>query len=148
MTDSTLAASRGPVNLTELAHAIPGFVRGARWFWWIAAFSAVNVAMILSHSNVNFVIGLAFTLLAHANFEPGVALAFDALLVGGFFLVGLQAQKGQLWAFALGVAVYLCDALVYVKYADWLPVAIHALALYYIGKSFMDLQSAKKAAGL
>ena len=148
MTDSTLNAPRTPANVAELAQSIPGFVRGARWFWWIAAFSAVNVAMILSHSNVNFVIGLAFTLLAHANFEPGVALAFDALLVGGFFLVGLQAQKGQLWAFALGVAVYLCDALVYVKYSDWMPVAIHALALYYIGKSFMDLQSAKKAAGL
>ena len=104
--------------------------------------------MILSHSSVNFVIGLAFTLLAHANLEPGLALAVDALLVGGFFLVGLKAQQGQVWAFAVGVAVYLCDALVYVKYADWLPVAIHAVALYYIGTAFLSLQAAKKSAGL
>ena len=149
MTDSTLAATaRTPANVAELAQSIPGFVRGARWFWWIAGFSAINAAMILSHSNVNFVIGLAFTLLAHANLEPGLALAVDALLVGGFFFVGLKAQQGQVWAFAVGVAVYLCDALVYVKYADWLPVAIHAVALYYIGTAFLSLQAAKKSAGL
>ena len=149
MTDSTLDATpRTPANVAELAQAIPGFVRGARWFWWIAGFSAVNVAMILSHSSVNFVIGLAFTLLAHANFEPAIALVIDALLVGGFFLVGLKAQQGQLWAFAVGVVVYLCDALVYVKYGDWMPVIIHAVALYYIGKAFMDLQAARKAAGI
>ena len=149
MTDSTLAATaRTPANIAELAQSIPGFVRGARWFWWIAAFSAINAAMILSHSSVNFVIGLAFTLLAHANLEPGLALAVDALLVGGFLLVGLKAQQGQVWAFAVGVAVYLCDALVYVKYADWLPVVIHAVALYYIGTAFLSLQAAKKSAGL
>lgn len=152
MTDSTLTAAPvaapGPATIAQLAQSLPGFTRGARWFWWIAAFSAINVGMILSHSNFNFVIGLAFTLLAHANFEPAAALVIDALLVGGFFLVGLKAQQGQLWAFALGVAVYLCDALVYVKYADWMPVAIHAVALYYIGKAFMDLQAAKKATGL
>ncbi len=148
MTDSTLAASRGPANLTELAHAIPGFIRGARWFWWIAGFSAINAAMNLSHSDTNFVVGLAFTLLAHAAFPTGIALVIDALLVGGFFLVGLMAQKGQAWAFIVGAVVYVCDALVYMKFGDWLPVGIHALALYYIVSAFLSLQAAKKSAGL
>jgi hypothetical protein len=35
-----------------------------------------------------------------------------------------------------------------VKYADWLPVAIHAVALYDIGTAFMSLPAAKKATGL
>ena len=148
MTYTTLAASRGPVNLTELAHAIPGFVRGARWFWWIAGFSAINAAMNLSHSDTNFVVGLAFTLLAHAAFPTGIALVIDALLVGGFFLVGLKAQQGHAWAFILGIVVYACDALVYAKFGDWLPVGIHALALYYIVTAFLSLQAAKKTAGL
>ena len=149
MTDSTLTATPGaPANLAELAKTLPGFTRGARWFWWIAAFSAINVAMILSHSSVNFVVGLAFTLLAHANFEPGVALLIDALLVGGFFFVGLKAQQGQTWAFAVGAVVYLIDALVYMKFAAWLPVVIHAVALYYIVGAFMSLQAAKKTAGI
>ena len=29
-----------------------------------------------------------------------------------------------------------------------MPVAIHAVALYYIGKAFMGRQTAKKAAGI
>ena len=151
MTDSTFATAttpRAPTSLAELAQTIPGFVRGARWFWWIAGFSAINVAFNLSHSNVNFVVGLAFTLLAHANLAPGAALLVDALFIGGFFLVGLKAQRGQAWAFVAGVLVYLCDALIYVKYSDWLPVAIHAVALYYIGTAFMSLQAAKKATGV
>ena len=44
--------------------------------------------------------------------------------------------------------VYVCDGLLYMKFADWMPVAFHALALFYIGKAFMSLQDAKKATGL
>jgi hypothetical protein len=148
MTDSTLTASRGTVNLAGMAQGIPGFVRGARWFWWIAGFSAVNAVLNLSHSDTNFVVGLAFTLLAHAAFPTGIALVIDALLVGGFFLVGLMAQRGQAWAFILGIVVYVCDALVYMKVGDWLPVGIHGLALYYIVTAFLGLRAAKKTAGL
>jgi hypothetical protein len=156
MTDSTLttpaavaeSAPRGPASVAELAQQLPGFIQGARWFWWIAGFTAINAALNLSHSNINFVVGLAFTLLAHAGLPQGAALVVDALFVGLFFLAGLHAQKGRTWAFALGAIVYAVDALIYMKFADWLPVAIHAFALFYIGKAFMNLQAAKKAFGL
>jgi hypothetical protein len=150
MTDSTLAATgaRTPANVAELVLALPAIARGARWFWFIAGFTAVNAALNLSHSNTNFVVGLAFTLLANAMLAPGAALAIDALLVGFFFLMGLKARQGQAWAFILGVVVYVADALVYVNYQDWMPVGIHALALYYIVTAFLALQSAKKAAGI
>jgi hypothetical protein len=154
MTDSTLTAAGAgpamPANVEELAQRLPGFISGARWFWWIAGLSAVNVACDLAHANVNFVLGLAFTLLAHGAFAAniGVALVIDALFIGGFWFIGQQAQKGRTWAFAIGVAVYLLDGLIYLKYQDWLPVAFHALALFYIGRAFMSLQAAKKATGL
>ena len=150
MTDSTLAAAapRTAANAAELAQALPAIARGARWFWFIAGFTAVNAALNMSHSNTNFVVGLAFTLLANATLAPGAALAVDVLLVGFFALVGLKAKQGHAWAFIAGVVVYVADALVYVKYEDWLPVGIHALALYYIVTAFLALQSAKKAAGL
>jgi hypothetical protein len=150
MTDSTLTATapRAPSSAAELARGLPGIARGAQWFWYIAGFTAINAALNLSHSNVNFVVGLAFTLLANAALPSGAALAFDALLVGFFLLVGLKARQGQAWAFVLGAVVYLADALVYVKYEDWMPVAIHAVALYYIVTAFLALQAAKKQAGI
>jgi len=154
MTDSTLtatgASSAQPASVEELAQRLPGFQSGARWFWWIAGLSAVNVACDLAHANVNFVLGLAFTLLAHGAFASniGAALVVDALFIGGFWFIGQQAQKGRTWAFAVGVVVYLIDGLIYLKYQDWMPVAFHALALFYIGKAFMSLQEARKATGL
>ena len=157
MTDSTLTATpaaaparRMPASVAELAHLVPGFLQGTRWFWWVAGLSAVNVACDLAHANINFVLGLAFTQLAHGFFAENmpIALLIDALFVGGFFLIGQQAQKGRTWAFALGIVVYLFDGLIYAKFADWLPVAFHALALFYIGRAFMALQAAKKEAGL
>jgi len=154
MTDSTLtatgASSAQPASIEELAQRLPGFQSGARWFWWIAGLSAVNVACDLAHANVNFVLGLAFTLLAHGAFASniGAALVVDALFIGGFWFIGQQAQKGRTWAFAVGVVVYLNDGLIYLKYQDWMPVAFHALALFYIGKAFMSLQEARKATGL
>ena len=155
MTDSTLTATSAagpaaPTDVAELAQRLPGFVQGARWFWWIAGLSAVNIACDLAHAKVNFVLGLAFTQLAHAIFQSNIAIALviDALFIGGFYLIGLKAQKGAAWAFMAGVIVYLADALVYVKFADWMPVAFHALALFYIGRAFVNLQAAKKAAGI
>ncbi len=139
-----------PANVEELARLVPGFLRGARWFWWIAGLSAVNVACDLGHAGINFVLGLAFTQLAHAVFQSNVAVALfiDALFIGGFYLIGLQAQKGRTWAFALGALLYLCDGLLYLKFEAWLSVAFHAFALFQIGKAFMSLQAARKATGL
>jgi len=158
MTDSTLTATplaaapapAVPVSVEELARHVPGFLRGTRWFWWIAALSAVNVAADLAHANFNFVLGLAFTQLAHAAFPSSVAIALfiDALFIGGFYLIGLHAQKGRTWAFAAGALLYLCDGLLYLKFEVWLSVAFHAFALFQIGKAFMSLQAAKKATGV
>ena len=157
MTDSTLdaapaaaAAHDAPNTLPQLMQRLPGVVQGARWFWWIAGLSAVNVACDLAHADFSFVMGLAFTQLAHAFFQSNMAIALviDAVFIGGFYLIGLKAQQGQVWPFVLGVIVYLCDALIYMKLAAWLPVGFHALALFYIGRAYLGLQAAKKATGI
>lgn len=154
MTDSTLTAPRAapdaPADAAELARRLPGFIQGARWFWWIAGLSAVNVACDLAHADFSFVMGLAFTQIAHAFFQSNVAIALmvDALFIGGFYLIGLKAQQGQAWPFVVGVVVYVCDALIFLKLAAWLPVGFHALALFYIGKAYMSLRAAKRATGV
>ena len=158
MTDSTIhdaapiaaTTAAAPADVEGLARQLPGFQQGARWFWWIAGLSAVNVGCDLAHADFGFVLGLAFTQLAHAVFAANlpIALVIDVLSIGGFYLIGLQAQKGRTWAFALGALVYLCDGLLYLKFEAWLSVAFHAFALFQIGKAFMGLQAAKKAFGL
>lgn len=151
MTDSTFdaaTAAAGPADVAALAKSMPDVARGARWFWWIAAFTAINAALIVGQSHTSFVLGLAFTQIAHQSLAVSAALVVDALLVGGFFLAGLKAQSGNTVAFVLGALVYAADALVYVAAAHWLPVVIHVLVLFYIANGFMALQRAKKATGL
>ena len=150
MTDSTFnaaAAAVAPADIKALANSLPDVGRGARWFWWIAGFTAINAAMILGRSNTHFVVGLALTQLAHVGLSSSVALLVDALMVLAFFLAGLKAKDGSTPALVLGALVYALDALVYVSYADWLPVAIHGVALFYIVSGFLALQRAKKASG-
>lgn len=144
------AAAATPITAAEVARATPAVGQGARWFWWIAGLTLVNIACDAAHASINFVLGLAFSQLGHAIFasSAGIAYAIDAVLIGGFFLLGQQAQRGRSGAFAVGAALFLCDGLIYLKYGDMLPVAFHALALFYIGKGFVALRTGLKAARL
>jgi len=112
----------------------PAVQSAARWFWWIAGLSLVNAVLFHSGSDTNFVVGLAMTLLASvlfANLLP-VAILLIAITVGFYFLVGFYAQRHKLWAFYVGLGVYVVDALIYIGFQDWMSVAFHALAAFFI----------------
>ena len=145
MTDSTTASAAARAALPEeIARATPAVASGARWFWWIAGLTLVNLACDAAHANVNFVLGLAFTQLAHAMLAPPAAYVIDAAFIGGFWLLGQQAQAGRGWAFVLGALVYLADGLVYLQAQDWMPVAFHAFALFSIARGFLALRGAMR----
>jgi hypothetical protein len=114
----------------------------ARWFWWIAGLSLVNAVLQVSGSDVNFVIGLAMTTLASAmvSVTKVIGLALIAITVGFYFLMGQQAQRGKLWAFYVGLAVYVVDALIYLRFEDWMSVGFHAFAIFCIFKGVMRLR--------
>ena len=116
--------------------ADPVIQSAARWFWWIAGLSLVNAVMFHSGSDVNFVVGLAMTTLASVAFAQNlpIAVALAAIMIGFYFLMGFYAQRRALWAFYLGLAVYALDALIYVLFQDWMSVAFHALAAFFIFK--------------
>ena len=116
--------------------ADPVIQSAARWFWWIAGLSLVNAVMFHSGSDVNFVVGLAMTTLASVAFAQNlpIAVALAAIMIGFYFLMGFYAQRRALWAFYLGLAVYALDALIYVLFQDWMSVAFHALAAFFIVK--------------
>jgi hypothetical protein len=56
--------------------------------------------------------------------------------------MGSQGARGKLWAFYVGLAVYALDALIYVSFQDWMPVAFHALAIFFIGRGALSLHQA------
>ena len=106
----------------------------ARWFWWIAGLSAVNSVLFHAGSDVNFVVGLGMATIASMMFAKVLPLAIvvTAGIVGFYVLMGWLAQQGRLWAFYLGLALYLVDAAIYVVFQDWMSVGFHALAAYFI----------------
>jgi hypothetical protein len=74
--------------------------------------------------------------------NKAVGFVIDALAVGFFLLMGAQAARGVLWAFYVGLGVYALDALIYLNYQDWMPVAFHAFAIFFIAKGAMALRAA------
>lgn len=131
------------MSITPPTSTDPVIVSAARWFWWIAGLSLVNTALFYGGSDMNFVVGLGLTALANVMFAGNLpaAIALVALTVAFYFFIGLQAQREVAWAFYVGLAVYVIDALIYVRIQDWMPVAFHAFAIYAIGKGLLRLRA-------
>jgi hypothetical protein len=131
----------------EAAATLPVVRSAARWFWWIAGLSLVNIVMFQSGSQTSFVMGLGITTVSDVVYAGNKVVGFviDAIALGFFVWVGFQAQSAKLWAFYLGVTVYVLDALIYAYVQDWMPVAFHGLAIFFIVKGILALQGAAKA---
>lgn len=136
------------VDRAFVAQSDPVVMSGANWFWWIAALTVVNTVMIHSGSDRNFVIGLGFTLLADAIFKNVilVALIIDVVSLTIFCGLGFLTRKGYLWAFITGIVLYALDTLIYVLGQDWMSVAFHGLALFYMIRGARALRAALKEA--
>src|SRR5712664_865572 len=78
---------------------------GALWFYWVAGLSA------------------------HSGRGVGAVAVMDAVIVGGFVLLGRFAQRGRVWAFGVGAAIYALDGLIFVGLRDWIGVAFHVFVL-------------------
>jgi hypothetical protein len=119
----------------------------ARWFWWIAGMSLVNVVLFHAGSQINFVVGLGMTTIASIIFASSLPMMIGAVgsTIGFYFVIGLYAQRGKLWAFYLGIAVYVLDALIYVKFEDWMSVGFHALAIFFIAKGIARVRELQRS---
>jgi hypothetical protein len=127
---------------------------GASWFITVAVLSMVNSVLAMSGTHVRFIFGLGI-----AEFVDGLArqagqsgLALDLVINGFvaavFVLFWNFARKGEQWAFMVGMALYVVDALVMLYFRDFLAVAFHGYALYriYMGMSGISaLQRAEAA---
>jgi len=100
--------------------------QGAGAIYLVAALTLVGAALSLASHDPGVIIGLGLTRwTAGAAPADWVALA----LAAGFALLGLLAQRGRLWAFAVGAAVYALDGLTVLAAHDWAAVAIHTVVL-------------------
>lgn len=142
------SSTSAPIDRKAIVAAHPRIASGARWFWWIAGLSLVNTVLMHSGSQTSFVVGLGFTVVADAFFQglKPVAFAIDAVALGFFALMGLFALRGYRWAFLVGGLFYTLDALIYLYFRDYMPVAFHAWALFWIGTGGFALHSAIKSA--
>lgn len=127
----------------------PAVQSAGRWFWWIAGLSLVNTVLIHSGSSTSFVVGLGMTMIVDVALasQKLLAISIDALVVGFFVFVGLFAARGKAWAFYLGLVVYGLDALIYAKFSDWMPVAFHGLAIFFIVRGLTRLRAVAPEAG-
>jgi hypothetical protein len=73
------------------------------------------------------------------------AFAIDAFALGVFVVIGLFAVRGYRWAFILGGVLYTLDALIYLYFGDYIPLAFHVLALFYIVSGGIALHRAIQA---
>jgi len=137
-----------PLDRALIAQSEPTVLSGASWFWWIAGLSVVNSVLIHSGSDTSFVIGLGFTLVVDAMLKGYllVAVAIDAVALAIICGLGFYARKGYLWAFVTGIVLYALDALIYLAFQDWMSVAFHGLALFYLFRGAKALHAALKEA--
>jgi hypothetical protein len=127
-------------------------VSGAHWFYWIAALSAVNAVSAAMGSKWGFIIGLGATQVVSAVGSAGtnpeaeatmrwVGLAVNLVIIGVFLLFGWLATRPSILAFSIGIGLFALDALIFVLVADWLGLAFHGLALYFL---WGGLQAARR----
>lgn len=127
------------------------FHSGAGWFYWIAGLSIVNSAVFVMGQDWSFVIGLGMTQfvdgIVYGLMEEGAAASvkyigfgIDVAVSSIFLLFGLFANKGQAWAFLVGMAVYFLDGLIFLLVQDWLSLGFHGFALYCIWGGFQSFK--------
>ena len=90
----------GQPTAGEVALTSPAIRSAARWFWWIAGLSLVNVVMFQTGSKGSFVVGLGITALSDVLFANSKSVGFviDAIAIGFFLWMGSQASRGKLTA--------------------------------------------------
>jgi hypothetical protein len=118
---------------------------GASWFYWIAALSLINSISAYVGAGFKFIFGLGLTQFLYATMDSGMALILNVLAAGTLVLFGVFANKGQAWAFMLGMVLFALDGIFLFRREEWIGVGLHVLVLYFVGRGFMACRKLKPA---
>jgi hypothetical protein len=120
------ATARGRSRAVHRESRATALRLGAGAFYLVAGLTLLDAALSFASHDPGMIIGLGLIRwMAGATPVAWIAVPF----VVGFTLVGLLAQRGRLWAVAIGAAVYALDGLIVVATHGWVGVAIHTVVL-------------------
>lgn len=131
----------------DIAELDQNLQSSAKWFYWIAGLSVVNTLIFFFDGGVSFIVGLGITqLIEGVVYEASInvrliALVIEVLISGMFAIFGYFAFKREMWAFAVGMTLYLMDGLIFLLVNDWLSIGFHAFVLFSL---FAGVRSLKK----
>jgi len=144
-------AQTGGAMMANLGHLDARMRSGATWFYWIAALSLINSVATLFGMGWRLIVGLGITQIVDSFASRlgggglAVALALNVLISGIFVAFGVLAYKRKLWAYAVGMALYLLDGVIFAMASDWLAAAFHAFVLFRLFSGFRAAQHLNSA---
>jgi hypothetical protein len=126
---------------------------GAGWFFWIAGLSIINTVIYLFGSGMTFIIGLGLTQIVDgfakniaqesaanvAGLVQAASLILDLVIAGVFVLYGVMGRRKVRWAMIAGMVLYVLDGVIYLAVNEWVGVAFHLLALFYLGRGLLSM---------
>lgn len=126
---------------------------GINWFYWIGALSIINTLLYFFGADITFVVGLGITQIVDgfiyaAVLETGATgitvlhifgLFVNFVIAGIFILFGYLGRRLNRWAVIVGIVLYTLDGLLFLLFADWMPVIWHALGLFFLWRGLRAL---------
>jgi hypothetical protein len=131
---------------------LEGAVRAAaNWCYWIAGLTVVNAIAAATGSEFGFPMGSLFGMTAMqaaagaSAVAKGAAIIFNLGVVGFFVVMAIFARKEHRWAFVVAFVGYLLDSLILAIAPDVLSIALHALALFFLGGGIFTVKALRTA---
>jgi hypothetical protein len=137
---------------------------GANWFYWIAGLTLITSIIGLMGVGWRFFLSLGTTQLIDAiaavtseslgNATKVIAIVLDIFITAMFAAFGVLANKKQLWAYIVGMAVFLMDGLVSLAIFDWIGIIVHGIVLvvmfrgYQAGRELVAIENAMAQAAV
>ncbi|HZJ43817.1 MAG TPA: hypothetical protein VFD63_08625 [Pyrinomonadaceae bacterium] len=129
-------------------HLSQKYRSGVHWFYWIAGLTLVTSVISLAGGGWRFFLSLGITQLVDAiavelsaslgNATKVIAIVLDIFAIAVFAVSGWLASKRHLWAYVVGMVLFLLDGVVSLVFGDWLGVIVHAIVLVVMFRAFQS----------
>jgi hypothetical protein len=132
------------MDYDQIAHTqlAQGYRSGVKWFYWIAALTIITSFITFFGGGIRFLLSLGVTQVMDViatqigSAAQVVALVLDLIVTGVFALFGYLAGKKMLWAYIVGMVVFLLDGLLSLVSVDIVGVIAHAVVLFFLFRGF------------